>query len=68
MPATMVLGASQSTPQLTDGTILLRPHRPQDCDAMYAAVTESIPEVSLWLPWCHAKYTHEETAGFITLA
>lgn len=55
-------------PQLTDGTVLLRPHRPEDCDAMHAAVMESIQEVSLWLPWCHAGYSREEAEGFITLA
>ena len=55
-------------PQLTDGTILLRPHQPEDCEAMYAAVTESIAEVSLWLPWCHTGYAREETARFIALA
>ncbi|MBV9619871.1 MAG: GNAT family N-acetyltransferase [Gammaproteobacteria bacterium] len=53
---------------LSDGTILLRPHRLDDCDAMYAAVIESIPEISPWLPWCHAGYSREETAGFIKLA
>jgi RimJ/RimL family protein N-acetyltransferase len=53
---------------LSDGTVLLRPHRLEDCDAMYAAVTESIPEISRWLPWCHAGYSRDETAGFIKLA
>ena len=53
---------------LSDGTILLRPHRPEDCDAMYAAVTESVPEISPWLPWCHTGYSRDETAGFIKLA
>lgn len=53
---------------LSDGTILLRAHRLEDCDAMYAAVTESISELSPWLPWCHAGYSRDETAGFIRLA
>jgi ribosomal-protein-serine acetyltransferase len=53
---------------LSDGTILLRPHRPDDCDAMYAAVAESIPEISPWLPWCHAGYSRDETADFIRLS
>lgn len=53
---------------LSDGAVLLRPHRPEDCDAMYAAVTESIPEISPWLPWCHAGYSRDETAAFIRAA
>ena len=55
-------------PQISDGTILIRPYGPEDCDAMHAAVMESVPEVSPWLPWCHAGYTREDTAAFITLA
>ena len=55
-------------PQLTDGRILLRPHYPEDCEALHSAVTESIREVSPWLQWCHAGYSHEEAARFIKLA
>jgi len=35
---------------------------------MFAAVTESIAEVSPWLPWCHVGYSRDETEGFIKLA
>jgi ribosomal-protein-serine acetyltransferase len=56
-----------SLPQLTDGTILLRPHRPEDVDAMHAAVTESTREVSPWLPWCHPGYSRDEAESFIQL-
>ena len=55
-------------PQLTDARILLRPHRPEDCEALHSAVTESIREVSPWLQWCHAGYSHEEAESFIKLA
>ena len=55
-------------PQLTDGRILLRPHRPEDCEPLHAAVTESVREVSLWLQWCHAGYSREEAESFIKLA
>jgi len=57
-----------AVPELTDGNILVRPHRPEDRDAMFAAVMESISEVSPWLPWCHVGYSREETEGFIELA
>jgi len=53
---------------LSDGTVLLRPHQLEDCDAMYAAITESISEISPWLPWCHAGYSRDETAAFIKVA
>jgi RimJ/RimL family protein N-acetyltransferase len=50
---------------LTDGVLLIRPLEHADRDAVYAAVAESIPEVSRWLPWCHPGYRPEETAAFI---
>lgn len=53
---------------LTDGTISLRQLQSGDVDAMYAAVRESIPEVSRWLPWCHQGYARSETADFVAYA
>lgn len=55
-------------PQLTDGRILLRPHRREDCEALHAAVTESVQEVASWLPWCHPGYSRAEAEAFISLA
>jgi len=51
--------------ELTDGRVLIRPYRAEDIGVMYEAVRESIAEVSLWLPWCHAGYTIEETEAFV---
>jgi ribosomal-protein-serine acetyltransferase len=50
---------------LSDSVVTLRPLEPADRDAMYAAVMESIAEVSPWLPWCHPAYAPGETAAFI---
>lgn len=54
-----------SSTELTDGELLLRPLERGDRDAMYAAVVESVAEVSPWLPWCHAGYAIAETESFI---
>jgi RimJ/RimL family protein N-acetyltransferase len=54
-----------SSTSLTDGVLVLRPLERSDRDAMYAAVLESIAEVSPWLPWCHAGYAITETESFI---
>ena len=35
---------------------------------MHAAVLESVPEVSRWLPWCHAGYSREDADSFIAAA
>ncbi|HEY0545642.1 MAG TPA: GNAT family protein [Pyrinomonadaceae bacterium] len=51
--------------ELTDGTILLRPWRVEDVDAVYGAVRESFAELSQWMPWCHENYRKEETSTFL---
>jgi ribosomal-protein-serine acetyltransferase len=51
--------------ELIEGPLLIRPYRAEDASALYEAVRESIPEVSLWLPWCHPKYSIEESREFI---
>ena len=52
--------------ELTDGTILIRPYRQEDADALYEAVGESIAEVSPWLPWCHENYSIDESREFVS--
>lgn len=54
-------------PQLTDGRILLRPHRREDCEALHTAVTESVQEAAPWLQWCHPGYSRAEAEAFIRL-
>ncbi|MBV9957370.1 MAG: GNAT family N-acetyltransferase [Acidobacteria bacterium] len=51
--------------ELTDGTILLRPWRTDDEDALYDAVMESLKELAPWMPWCHAGYQREESRTFL---
>src|SRR5438874_11836926 len=52
--------------ELSDGTILIRPYRQEDSDALYEAVRESIAEVSPWLPWCHENYSIDESREFVS--
>src|SRR5438477_1976676 len=52
--------------ELSEGAILIRPYRQEDTDALYAAVRESIAEVSPWLPWCHEDYSIEESREFVS--
>ncbi|MDT4897157.1 MAG: hypothetical protein QOH25_2234 [Acidobacteriota bacterium] len=51
--------------ELSDGQILIRPYRAEDTSAVYAAVRESINEISAWMGWCHPDYAIEETSTFI---
>lgn len=50
---------------LSDDAILLRAFRLEDAEAIYAAVMESKPELSRWLPWCHDNYTISDTLEFL---
>lgn len=51
--------------ELTDGEIVVRPLRAGDIPAVCEAALESIPEISRWMPWCHADYSIEDTKSFI---
>jgi ribosomal-protein-serine acetyltransferase len=51
--------------RLTDGVIALRPYRVSDIGSVYEAVRESIPELSVWMSWCHPDYSVEETRIWI---
>jgi RimJ/RimL family protein N-acetyltransferase len=50
---------------ISDGVVTIRPLERTDRDEMYAAVRESIAEISPWLPWCHPGYALSETTSFI---
>jgi ribosomal-protein-serine acetyltransferase len=39
---------------------LIRGYEPDDAEALWEAVRESVREVSRWLPWCHAQYSRAE--------
>lgn len=51
--------------QLTYGVIILRPYQISDINYLYEAARESIAEVSVWLPWCHANYSIEESRTWV---
>ena len=51
--------------QLTDEVIALRPYQVSDIASVFEAVRESIPELVVWMPWCHPDYSIEESRIFI---
>jgi len=55
----------QKDVQLTNGVVLLRPYRLADINDLFKAARESIPEMSVWMPWCHLDYSIEESKEFI---
>jgi len=51
--------------ELHDERVLLRAPRPTDAEPLCEAALESVPEVSRWLPWCHAAYSRAEADAWI---
>jgi RimJ/RimL family protein N-acetyltransferase len=52
------------TVELLEGPLVIRSYREEDARALYEAARESMPEVSLWLPWCHENYSIEDSRTF----
>jgi RimJ/RimL family protein N-acetyltransferase len=50
---------------LSDGTVVLRPHRMIDAPALAEAVRESVDTVGRWQDWCHAGYGDADAAAWI---
>jgi len=36
-----------------------------DLEELYQLVRSSAPELSLWLPWCHANYSKQDAADWL---
>ncbi|MFZ5891601.1 MAG: GNAT family N-acetyltransferase [Myxococcota bacterium] len=45
--------------------VTLRPYELSDASELYAAVQESVSEVSRWLPWCHSDYSLTDAVSWI---
>jgi ribosomal-protein-serine acetyltransferase len=43
----------------------IRAYEPEDAQALWEAVRESVAEVSPWLPWCHPQYSMAEAVEWI---
>lgn len=53
--------------ELSDGIISLRHYGLEDVEDLYEAVRESMPELQVWMPWCHPDYSIEESRNWIAL-
>src|SRR5579871_4590441 len=49
----------------SDGRVGIRPYRLGDVPLLYAAVRESVGELSPWLPWCTPNYSVSESTAFV---
>lgn len=55
---------SRQTPR-GDGRVSLRPYGPDDLEAVYAGIRESLAELIPWMPWCHPGYSRAESAEWL---
>ncbi len=46
--------------------VLIRTYNENDTALIYEAVTESISELSEWMPWCNENYTINESLAWVT--
>lgn len=51
--------------ELASERLLLRPFSPDDAEAICSAVLESLEEFLPWLPWCHRRYSIDDTRAFL---
>jgi len=49
----------------SQGRVGIRRYRSEDVDALFAAARESVGELSVWMPWCSAKYTRADSDAFV---
>jgi len=51
--------------QLSNGTILIRPHRMEDARPNFEAILESVDELMPWMAWCHADLAFSEIEHWV---
>jgi len=51
--------------QLSNGTILIRPHQMDDAEACFEAIIESMDELMPWMFWCHADLAYPEIENWV---
>jgi ribosomal-protein-serine acetyltransferase len=50
---------------LVGPSLVLRRAGPDDVDPFWEAVTESVPELSRWMAWCHEGYSREAARAWL---
>lgn len=50
---------------IAPGEVCIRPYQPEDADALFAAVKESMADIQPWMPWCHSDYSIEDARSWI---
>lgn len=57
---------SEIRTELSSENIMIRKIRMEDTELLSVAVKESIPELSLWMPWATKNYSRADSKEFIT--
>ena len=51
--------------ELSNGKITIRRYKDSDVEALFDAVSESIPELQPWMPWCNENYGLVDSGGWV---
>ena len=51
--------------QLSNGTILIRPHQLDDAESCFEAIIESKDELMPWMFWCHSDISFPEIKKWV---
>jgi ribosomal-protein-serine acetyltransferase len=47
--------------------ILIRPYSVDDAEQIFNAVRESLPDLIPWMPWCHSRYSLNESRSWLEI-
>src|SRR6266436_159348 len=53
---------------LTDGVVQIRPLAEHDAQALFEAISESLPQLCTWLTWCRPDYHLYDCIAYILKA
>ena len=52
--------------EFADAMTGIRPYRPEDAQALFAAVRGSATELSPWMPWCTENYSLADSVNYVS--
>jgi ribosomal-protein-serine acetyltransferase len=49
----------------SDGRVGIRPYTETDIDSLYEAARGSVDDIYPWLPWCHPRYSYDDSVNWV---
>jgi ribosomal-protein-serine acetyltransferase len=58
-------GALSRHSELTNGSVRIRPYRPEDTARLFESARESIAEIYPWMEWCYPDYSMTDSSVWV---